>query len=71
MLLTESNYYSIEANREYCSASQAKDFLGCPIKPGCEERALKTISGEYQQEETKALLMGSSALTWQERNKRS
>lgn len=59
MLLTESNYYLIEANQEYCSASQYKDFIGFPLKPGCEERALKTISGEYQQEETKALLMGS------------
>lgn len=59
MKLTESNYYSEEANHEFCSASQYKDFEGCPIKPGCEERALKTISGEYVQETTKALLMGS------------
>ena len=33
--------------------------MGCPIIPGCEERALKTISGEYEKEVTKALLMGS------------
>ena len=59
MKLTESNYYTKEANIAYCSASQYKDFIGCPIRPGCEERALKTISGEYQQETTKALLMGS------------
>lgn len=59
MKLTESNYYDIEANKEYCSASQYKDFIGCPLIPGCEERALKTISGEYKQETTKALLMGS------------
>ena len=58
-MITESNYYDLETNKEYCSASQYKDFIGCPIKHGCEERALKTISGEYQQEETKALLMGS------------
>lgn len=57
-LLTSENYYSIEANKEYCSASQAKDFIGCPILPGCEERALKTISGEYVKETTKALLQG-------------
>lgn len=57
--LTAENYYSIEANKAYCSASQAKDFLGCPIRPGCEERALKTISGEYVPETTKAMLMGS------------
>lgn len=59
MKLTESNYYSPESNKEYCSSSQYKDFMGCPIKPGCEERALKTIAGEYAEETTKALLMGS------------
>ena len=59
MKLTESNYYTEEANKAYCSASQYKDFIGCPIRPGCEERALKTITGEYKQETTKALLMGS------------
>lgn len=59
MNITEDNYYSSEMNKVYCSASQWKDFMGYPLKPGCEERALKTISGEYQQEETKALLMGS------------
>lgn len=59
MKLTESNYYSEEANKEYCSASQYKDFMGCPLIPGCEERALKTITGEYVKETTKALLQGS------------
>jgi len=59
MKLTDSNYYTPEANKEFCSASQYKDFMGCPIIPGCEERALKTISGEYERETTKALLMGS------------
>lgn len=59
MNLTESNYYTPEANKEYCSASQYKDFIGFPLKHGCEERALKTISGEYEMETTKALLMGS------------
>lgn len=57
--LTDDNYYSAEMNKEYCSASQYKDFCGCPIIPGCEERALKTISGEYVKETTKALLEGS------------
>lgn len=59
MNLTESNYYTAEANKAYCSASQFKDFIGFPLKPGCEERALKTINGEYEPETTKALLMGS------------
>ena len=59
MLLTENNYYTKEANQEFCSASQYKDFIGFPVRHGCEERALKTISGEYVEETTKALLMGS------------
>ena len=57
--LTDDNYYSAEMNKEYCSASQYKDFMSCPLIPGCEERALKTISGEYVRETTKALLEGS------------
>lgn len=59
LILTDDNYYSVEANKVYCSASQYKDFMGCPLKIGCEERALKTINGEYKPETTKALLMGS------------
>jgi len=59
MLLTEQNYYEKESNIEYCSASQYKDFIGCPLRPGCEERALKTITGEYQPETTNAMLIGS------------
>ena len=59
MILNNDNYYSIESNKTFCSSSQYKDFVGCPLKIGCEERALKTISGEYKQETTKALLMGS------------
>lgn len=59
MKLTDSNYYSVDANKAFCSASQYKDFIGFPLRHGCEERALKTISGEYEQETTKALLMGS------------
>lgn len=59
LILTDDNYYSVEANKAYCSASQYKDFMGCPLKIGCEERALKTINGEYKPETTKALLMGS------------
>lgn len=59
MILNNDNYYSIESNKTFCSSSQYKDFMGCPLKIGCEERALKTINGEYKPETTKALLMGS------------
>lgn len=58
-LVTDEVYYSVEANKQWCSASQFKDICGFPLRPGCEERALKTINGEWVPETTKALLMGS------------
>lgn len=59
MKLTEKNYYKKEANIEYCSASQYKSFIGFPLRRGCEERTIKEINGEYEREETNALLIGS------------
>lgn len=53
MKLTQKNYYSERANREYMSASQFKDFLKC------EAMAMAKINGEYKQEKTSALLLGS------------
>ena len=58
-LTSDEVYYSVEANKQWCSASQFKDICGFPLRPGCEERALKTINGEWVPETTKALLMGS------------
>lgn len=58
-ILTSENYYSLEANKKYCSASQYKDIIGCPFLPGCEARAMATINGEYEREVTTALLIGS------------
>lgn len=43
MLLTSENYYSREANEEYLSVSQYKDFMGTYGKPGCEEYALAKL----------------------------
>lgn len=59
MKLRESNYYSAEANKKYCSASQYKDFIGTPFLSGCEARAIATLRGEYTPEVTKAMLIGS------------
>lgn len=53
MNLNEGNYFSTEANRSYMSASQLKSFLDCPA------RTLAEISGQYQREETSALMVGS------------
>jgi len=57
--LNEDNYYSLEADREYCSASQYLDFIGRPEIPGCEARVMAKLNGEYQEETTKAMLIGS------------
>ena len=53
MELTQANYYSVEANLEYMSASQFKDFQKC------EYEALMKLSGEYAEEPSKAMLVGS------------
>lgn len=53
MKLNNDNYYSIEANQAYFSVSQVKDFLKC------EACALAKINGEWQQEPTTAMLIGS------------
>lgn len=53
LVLTQENYYSEQANLEYMSASQFKDFCKC------ERDALAKIIGEKVEEPTKAMLVGS------------
>ena len=53
MTLTENTYYGAEANKQYFSVSQFKDFLRCPAM------AMAKINGEYEQERTRALILGS------------
>lgn len=53
MKLTENNYFSTQASREYFSVSQFKDFMKC------EAMAMATINGEYKRPMTRALLVGS------------
>ena len=53
MKLTNSNYFSKEANAEYWSVSQFKSF------DNCEACGLAESLGEYEREETDALLVGS------------
>lgn len=61
MLLTNENYYSQEANREYLSVSQYKDFMGTYGKVGCEEYALAKLDGTWVEnmEDSDALMVGS------------
>ena len=54
MKLTESNYYSLEADKAYMSVSQFKSFLDC------EARIMAKLNGEYVEEgNNTALLVGS------------
>jgi hypothetical protein len=43
MILTNGNYYSQEANLEYMSVSQYKDFFGTLGYKGCEAQALAKL----------------------------
>lgn len=58
MTLTNDNYYSNEANLEYMSVSQYKQFMSC------EAAAMADIRGEYKRPKTTALLVGSYVDSW-------
>ena len=58
MTLTNDNYYSPEANQEYMSVSQFKDFMKC------ESMALASLRGEWTRPQTTALLVGSYIDSW-------
>lgn len=52
--LTESNYYSTEADLHYMSVSQYKSFMSC------EARTMAKLNGEYEEDgNNTALLVGS------------
>lgn len=53
MKLTQANYFSKKASKEYMSVSQWKAFNKCPAS------ALAEIKGKYEREKTTALLVGS------------
>lgn len=50
--LTNENYFSQQANQEYMSCSQFKDFMHCEVE------TLAKINGELVEEKTDALLFG-------------
>lgn len=53
MKLTNSNYFSKEAQKSFWSVSQFKSF------DNCEAAAMAEIEGEHERELTKSLLIGS------------
>lgn len=58
MKLNKSNYYSKKANIEYMSYSQFKDFMKCPAY------AIAKINGEWRDNDTESLLIGSYVDSW-------
>ena len=58
-VLTNENYYSVEADKHYMSVHQYLDFVGHMGVTGCEEKAMAKLNGDYVQETTKAMLIGS------------
>ena len=59
MTLTAENYYSELANYEFKSVSQYKDFCGTYGRPGCEESAMAKIRGEFKEDPSTAMMVGS------------
>ena len=58
-VLTAENYYSKEADMKYMSVHQYLDFVGHMGVHGCEEMAIAKLKGEFEQETTTAMLVGS------------
>ncbi|MGD7663892.1 PD-(D/E)XK nuclease-like domain-containing protein [Brevibacillus laterosporus] len=58
--LNDQNYYSLEADREYMSNSQYKDFRTC------EAMAMAKLSGEWSNPSDINLLLGSYVHAWLE-----
>lgn len=58
MKLDNDNYYSIQADKEFMSYSQFKDFDKCPAM------AMAKLNKEYIMEETDSMLIGSFVDSW-------
>jgi len=59
MILTQENYFLEEANKEYLSVSQYKNFIGCLGRLGCEAEAIAKLNNNWEQKKTTPLLVGS------------
>ena len=58
-VLTADNYYSAEADWRYMSVHQYLDFAGHMGIQGCEAHAMAKLNGEWEDETTNAMLIGS------------
>lgn len=59
MRLTGENYYGRDANREYMSVSQYKEFAGTYGMAACEAAAMARIRGEWEEKPNAAMMVGS------------
>jgi hypothetical protein len=59
MQLTAENYYSQEADKEYMSVSQFKNFAGTYGKMRCEFYAMEKLNGRWDEEPSTAMRVGS------------
>jgi hypothetical protein len=66
LVLTKDNYFSLQAEQEYMSCSQYIGFTGMAGQPGCEAKAMAKIRGDWIEEQSKALLVGSYVHSWNE-----
>lgn len=64
MKLNKSNYFSLEADRYYLSASQFKSFLSS--YGGCEAQAMAKLRGEYERPYSTAFQEGHYIHAWNE-----
>ena len=62
--LTNENYYSADADMEYMSVSQFKDFHGSYGIKGCERTAMMRLRGEYPLKSGLPLLVGGYVDAW-------
>ena len=64
MELTNENYYTADADMEYMSVSQFKDFHGSYGITGCERTAMMRLRGEYPLKTGTPLLVGGYVDAW-------
>ena len=64
MNLTRDNYFSQEASRQYMGSTQFKNFA--PAFGGCEAAAMAKLSGEYEEPENPAFVVGHYMHSWAE-----
>lgn len=59
MKITDDNYYTAEAHKQYMSVTQYKNFAGSAGRRGCEAMAMAMLEKEWVNEPNTAMLVGS------------